>query len=92
MRKILALFLILMTQTSFSQVVDDEAIILNEEMQFLENSAQKTKSTNLPGSYQAETSPRKRVIKEESLEKTYFKETSEDAVSSRLASPRKKRN
>lgn len=84
---LIALFTLFVSQV-FAQTDSEEAIILNQELQFLEEAAA-LRPTNLPGSEMAERSqaPRER---NSSLEDTYFGEESEDSVSTRLASPKKR--
>lgn len=92
MRKILVLVCLCISFSCFSDATSDEAIILNEELQFLENSAKKSQNTPLAGSLEAKKiSRRSEIENESSLEKTYFDDSSEDTVSNRTAAPKRRR-
>lgn len=81
------IFSFLFLSTAFAQDGTQEAIILNQEMQFLEESAQNVGTTNLPGSQAAIREQRSALP---SLERTYFGEDSEDAVSTQTAAPKRR--
>ncbi len=91
MKKITLLALFSLTVSAWGQDASEDAIILNQEMQFLEESA---KESSLPAASLAQ----KKTIDErpgryrdnESLEQKYFGEDSEDSVSSRTAAPKRR--
>jgi hypothetical protein len=89
MKKYLLLPLILITLTSVqAQDALEEAIVLNQELQFLEDSARGIKSTAL----EVTANSRKRKVIEESLEKTYFEDEQTDSISTRTSSRRRRSN
>lgn len=93
--KILALILLTVSTLTFAQEALEEALILNDEMQFLENSAKNLGSAPTAISNSTARSERSKSVGEmddaESLENTYFKDMSEDTVNTRTAAPAKKR-
>jgi hypothetical protein len=91
MSKILAAFIFIPTLVLSS--ISEEAIVLNQELQFLEESATRPKIKEFEGSAQAmDNKNRKRRVIEESLEKTYFGEDLEDNVSTRTSGPKRRRS
>ncbi len=67
----------------------EEAIILNQELQFLEESA----SNIRPGAAEVSDTPlpRSRAINDESLERTYFTDAPDtDTVRTRTAAPKRR--
>lgn len=88
-RKILILALATLTTGAFAQTTDaEEAIILNQELQFLEESVGNVQAVSVNTTDTAES--RDRAINNESLERTYFGETEEDVVNTRTAAPQKR--
>lgn len=73
---------------AWAQDISEEALILNQELQFLEDRAQGTKVTDLEGS----VTTKKRKVIEESLERIYFGEEETDTVSTRTSGPKRKRS
>lgn len=89
-RKILILALASLTTGAIAQTTAaEEAIILNQELQFLEESVNNVQSVSVNTTDTAES--RDRAINNESLERTYFGETEEDSVNTRTAAPQKRR-
>ena len=88
MRKILILSLIALSTMALSQTATEEAIILNQELQFLEDSVNNVQSMALGGN--TSNSSLNRALNEESLEKTYFNDYQEDEVSTRSAVPKRR--
>lgn len=83
MRKILILTLSLTSFTALAQTAAEEAIILNQELQFLEDSVNNVQAVSV-NTIDREGA-KNRAVNEESLEKTYFGETEEDSVSTRTS-------
>lgn len=87
-RKILILALATLTTGAFAQTTDaEEAIILNQELQFLEESVGNVQAVSVNTTDTAES--RDRAINN-SLERTYFGETEEDVVNTKTAAPQKR--
>lgn len=87
MKRFLILALSLVTTGSFAQTTSEEAIILNQELQFLEDSINNIQSVSINEG----SSSRNKGINERTLERTYFGEdVSEDTVNTRTASPRRR--
>ncbi len=78
MYKFLILATILVSTAAFAQSAAEEAIILNQELQFLEDSVNNVQAVSV-NTTDVEAS-RNRAINDESLERTYFGETEEDTV------------
>lgn len=87
MNKILLLTL-LITPTLWAQDASEEAIILNQELQFLEDTANSVSITA-----RNQTSPQQRAlpIESQSLEERYFGEGA-DEIRTRTAAPKRKRS
>ena len=84
--QILLLALVLTSFQAFAQDAQEEALILNQELQFLENSVAPTQITSLEGS---DLAPKRRTPGEtQSLERIYFGDES-DSISSRVAAPKR---
>jgi hypothetical protein len=88
MTKILSLGLII-ASTVYAEAPSEEAIILNQELQFLEESAndvtiisQKSENPTVQNS----------LNETESLEKQYFGNELQDGVSSKAAAPKRRRS
>ena len=91
MRKILILTLAALSMNAFAQTAEEEAIILNQELQFLEDSVNNTQAVSI-NTLDVDAN-RNRAINDEGLERTYFGgETEEDVVSTRTASPKRRSN
>ncbi|WPU63896.1 hypothetical protein [Peredibacter starrii] len=90
MRKILILTLAALSFGAFAQTAEEEAIILNQELQFLEDSVNNTQAVSI-NTLDVDAN-RNRAINDEGLERTYFGETEEDVVSTRTASPKRRSN
>lgn len=88
MNKILLLAL-LVTPAAWAQDSSEEAIILNQELQFLEETANSISISAAP-----EVSPQQRArpIQSQSLEERYFGEGSDDTIQTRTAAPRRTRS
>jgi|GEM_PF-1715657 len=92
-RKILTLCLLTLNNVSFAQDALEDAIILNDEMQFLEESARNSStSAPLPAAQTTTRIPRGRrdLGESEGLEETYFDDTEQDSISTRTAAPKKR--
>ncbi len=83
MYKFLILTLILVSTAALAQTAAEEAIILNQELQFLEDSVNNVQAVSV-NTTDTEAS-RDRAINDESLERTYFGETEEDSVNTRTS-------
>lgn len=88
MRKFLILGLLTLSGVVLAQSAAEEAIILNQELQFLEDSINNVQSMAIDTNNT--TLPRDRALNEESLEKTYFNDVEEDEVSTRTAGPKRR--
>ena len=88
MRKILILVLGALSFGVIAQTAQEEAIILNQELQFLEDSISNTQAMSINTTNT--DADRNRAINEDSLERTYFEETEEDSISTRTASPKRR--
>jgi len=88
MYKLLILSLILVSSTAFAQSAAEEAIILNQELQFLEESVNNVQAVSV-NTTDVEAS-RNRAINDESLERTYFGETEEDTINTRTSGPKRR--
>lgn len=88
MYKLLILSLILMSSTAFAQSAAEEAIILNQELQFLEESVNNVQAVSV-NTKDVEAS-RNRAINDESLERTYFGETDEDTINTRTSGTKRR--
>ena len=89
MSKILILGLLLST-VALAQDGSEEAIILNQELQFLEEAANNV-SINQITSDNRGTQKRAQPLNTESLERQYFGEENDDSVSTRAAAPGRRR-
>jgi hypothetical protein len=87
MRKFLILGLGILSLNGFAQTAAEEAIILNQELQFLEDSINNVQAVSTNAS---EGAAADRALNEKSLERTYFGETEEDSVSTRTAGPKRR--
>lgn len=80
--------LVLFSVSAWAGSVSEEAIILNQELQFLENSARDIRlEPNVTETEAEEKSP-----EESSLERTYFSDTERDEIRTRAAAPRRARS
>lgn len=88
MKGFLILALSLVSTATFAQTTAEEAIILNQELQFLEDSVNNVQSISINT---ATTGQRDRALNEPTLEKTYFGEDAEeDTVSTRSAGQKRR--
>ncbi|MFP5384718.1 MAG: hypothetical protein ACLGHN_01475 [Bacteriovoracia bacterium] len=88
MKRFLILVLGLVSAGSYAQNATEEAIILNQELQFLEDSVNNVQSVSINTSPEAR---RSRALNEPSLETKYFGEDlEEDVVSTQTASPKRR--
>ena len=89
MRKILILALSTLSLSAFAQSAAEEAIILNQELQFLEDSINTTQALSI-NTLDVDAN-RNRAINDESLERTYFgTDVEEDVVNTKTASPKRR--
>lgn len=88
MRKFLIFAVAGFSTLALAQTAAEEAIILNQELQFLEDSINNVQSMAIDNTNS--TAPRDRALNEKSLEKTYFNDVEEDEVSTRTASPKRR--
>ncbi len=78
--------LVLISAGAFAQSDSEEAIILNQELQFLENSARDvTLGPKVTETEEAEKSP-----EEASLERAYFSDAERDEIRTRAAGPKRR--
>ncbi len=90
MIKFVPVLLLISSPLAFSQVdATEQALILNQEMQFLEESARNAANIPLPGS-RSEAIARRRGESAQSLERTYFGDVEEDSVQTRTAAPKRR--
>ena len=88
MMKFLFPLLVLISSTlAKSQSSSEEAIILNQELQFLENSAKEIRVERTI----SESEAREKTPQELSLESTYFNDAEKDEIRTRAAAPRRTR-
>jgi hypothetical protein len=88
MRKIFILAMGLFTMSAVAQTAAEEAIILNQELQFLEDSVSSVQAAAINPSKKSSTD---KALNEPSLERTYFGETvEEDVVNTRTAGPKRR--
>ena len=78
--------LLLVSSAALAQSPSEEAIILNQEMMFLENSA---KDLRIDPKV-SETAERELSPDEMSLERTYFQDSERDEIRSRAAAPKRR--
>ena len=88
MNKILLLAL-LVAPAAWAQDASEEAIILNQELQFLEESAN---NVTVQARADKTLQERARPIETQSLEERYFGEGSDDSIQTRTAAPKRKRS
>lgn len=86
MNKILLLAL-LIPMAAFGQDVSEEAIILNQELQFLEEAAN---NVTILSAKETNNQKRSRPIETQSLERQYFGEDLEDDVATKAAAPKRR--
>lgn len=86
MRTVLLTYLMILSTQIWAQDISEEALILNQELQFLEESARGIKRVEVEGPQ----IQRKRKVVEESLERTYFGEEETDTISTRTAGPKRR--
>ena len=88
MIKYLLIALCLISASLGAMTTSEEAIILNQELQFLEDSVDQIQSVTISTD---DESQKNRALNRPSLERTYFGEDSEeDQVSTRTAGPKRR--
>lgn len=88
MKGLLILAISLISSQVFAQSAAEEAIILNQELQFLEDSVNNVQSISLNTNRETQ---KNRALNEKTLESTYFGEDAEeDTVSTRTSGPRRR--
>jgi len=90
MKSYIFLALIIFSMNSKAQEATEDAILLNQEMQFLEDSVKRVDPSPLQTSPRREVKTTKRGAAPESLEAMYFEETKEDKVMTRKAAPKRR--
>lgn len=91
MKTLIIFCLGLVALQAFAQTAEEEAIILNQELQFLEDSVNNVQSMALNTRPARETGTNK-SLNEKSLERTYFGEdVEEDVISTRSAGQKRRR-
>jgi hypothetical protein len=80
------LSLVLISGGAFAQSDTEEAIILNQELQFLENSA---RDIRLEPKI-SDTEETEKASVESSLERTYFSDAERDEIRTRAAAPKRR--
>lgn len=88
MRKFLILGFGVLSLSAFAQTAAEEAMILNQELQFLEDSVNNVQAVSINSLN--DNSTKDRALNEASLERTYFGETEEDVVSTRTSGPKRR--
>jgi hypothetical protein len=89
MRKFFILALGLLSLNALAQTAAEEAIILNQELQYLEDSVNNVQAISVNTS--DTTTPKDRALNEPSLERKYFgEEVEEDSISTRTAGPKRR--
>ena len=86
MMKIL-LPLALLSFSAWATTPEEEAIILNQELQFLENSVKDIRMENPV----TKTEEKEKTVDEISLERTYFRDAEKDEIRTRSAAPKRMR-
>jgi len=89
MKNIYLLLILLSIGLAYGTDTQEEAIILNQELQFLQESAAKTRIQN---DSNAATPEQKRSESLPSLEETYFGSEDEDSVTTRSAARKRIQN
>jgi hypothetical protein len=79
--------LVLISASAFAATADEEAIILNQELQFLEDSAKGIRVEREV----AKTEEKEKSSEELSLERTYFRDAERDEIKTRAAAPKRNR-
>jgi hypothetical protein len=75
-------------QTQPTTTAAEEAIILNQELQFLEDSVKNVQSISINADREVQ---KDKALNESTLEKTYFGEDAdEDVINTKTASPRRR--
>lgn len=88
MTKFFILVLSLICSTAFAQTAAEEAIILNQELQYLEDSVKNIQAKALDMNNNSQT---QRALNEPSLEKQYFgNDFDEDRVNTKSAAPKRR--
>lgn len=75
----------LLSLSAFATTPEEEAIILNQELQFLENSVKDIRVENQV----SKTENKEKTAEEVSLERTYFQDAERDEIRTRAAAPRR---
>lgn len=89
MDKNLILALGLISAGAIAQTANEEAIILNQELQFLEDSVQNVQAVSINSS--DDTKAKNRALNEPSLERTYFGEDVEEDIVTTKSAGQKRR-
>jgi hypothetical protein len=84
---IFLIFALVVSTTLWAQDASEEAIILNQELQFLEESAS---NVTVISSNTRPTQETSRPLETESLERKYFGNDLEDGVSTKVAAPKRR--
>ena len=87
MKFLFPLLVLIFSGSALGQSSNEEAIILNQELQFLENSVQDIKIERTI----SEAEIREKSQEELSLESTYFKDAEKDEIRNRAAAPKRVR-
>lgn len=87
MRRILFLILTVVPMGAWSQSASEEAIILNQELQFLQDSVDNVVSATTPNPVEPSLGEN---AGQESLERTYFSDDEKDEIRTRTAAPRRR--
>ncbi len=83
----LPLLVLTISGAALGQSSSEEAIILNQELQFLENSAKEIRVERTI----TESEVREKTPQELSLESTYFNDAEKDEIRTRAAAPKRMR-
>lgn len=87
MTRFLFLSLLLGAQNAFALSAEEEAMVLNQELEFLTETAKARPEVTVR---QSAADVKKRNLADQSLEATYFGESSDDAVTTKAAGPKRR--
>lgn len=92
MKTLIMLALVVLSSNLLAQTAEEEALILNQELQFLEDSVSNVQAAALNQRSSEPSKETNKALNEPSLEKTYFGEDlEEDVVSTRTAGQKRRR-
>jgi hypothetical protein len=80
--------LVLLSASALATTANEDAIILNQELQFLEDSAKGIRVEREV----AKTEEKEKSTEESSLERTYFRDAERDEIRTKAAGPKRNRS